>query len=102
MKMIRTSPLAAITLSTMVTTFVLQYGAQRATSFVLPSPVSLPMSNAIESCGDRSPLLTCGSHIINKSMPLHLMVEGNSEASVIPPKQDTNGIYDLATKEDHL
>jgi len=103
--MTRTSPLAAITVSTMATILILSYGVQPTTSFFLPSPSSISTTSAIEGCFHRTSLAS-GSHIINRNMPLHSMVEENVEEKDIleapVPTQDKNGIYNLSTKEDHL
>ena len=107
--MTRTSPPTALTISTMAMILILNYVVQPATSFVLISPRPISISNTIQSCFHRSPLLACGSHIIHRSMsPLHFMVEENVdeknilESAVVLPTQDRNGIYDISTKEDHL
>ena len=67
-------------------------------------------SSTIQSCFHRSPLLARGSHIVNRSMPLHSIVKENIDkkdtleaaAAAILPTQDRNGSYDISTKEDHL
>jgi len=90
--MTRISPLAVIRASIVATILFMNNMAQTA-AFFLPSPTMMMSS-------------TFRSHIIRDVIPLHSSVVENMEENDTSGspllKQDSNGIYDLSTEEDHL
>ena len=90
--MTRLSPHAVIRAS-IVATILFMNNMVQTTAFFLPSPTMMRSS-------------TFGSHIIREVTPLHSSVVENMEENdtLGSPllKQDSNGIYDLSTEEDHL